>query len=253
MSNEELAERIQKGDKKAIPLLWDQVKQLCHWLAYRFGSSNYKRCNQYGITIEDLEQESFFAFLQALKAYSPKSGYTFTTFLKYPMKTSFNNMLGFRTQKGYKDPLSNSVSLSAPTADDESIELSDAIPDEQAEEAFQSAEMSDYIRRLHHDIDTVLGRLNGEERQAIIATFFDNMSMTDAASCAGVDYNRIAALRGSALRKMRNPAIGRELCKYQNDIIDRYGYRGGYNNFRYTFTSSTERAAMKLIEKENFS
>ena len=249
MSKEELAERIQKGDTKWIPLLWGQVERLIQWKANRFYRSHPDRCGRYGVTVEDLIQEGFFAFLKAVESYNPQSGYTFSTFLTYPLKTSFNAMIGLRTQKGRNDPLSNSVSLSAPTADDESIELSDAIPDKQAEEAFQSAEMSDYIRRLHHDIDTVLGRLNEDERQAIIATFFDNMSMTDAASCAGVDYNRIAALRASALRKMRNPAIGRELCKYQEDIIDRYGYRGGgFGNYRHTWTSSTERTALKLME-----
>lgn len=249
MSKEELAELIQKGDTKWIPLLWEQVERLIQWKANRFYCSHQDRCGRYGVTVEDLIQEGFFAFLKAVESYNPQSGYTFSTFLTYPLKNSFNAMVGLRTQKEYKDPLSNAISLSAPTADDESIELSDAIPDEQAQEAFQSAETSDYIRRLRHDIDTVLSRLNEDERQTIRTVFFGNRKLTQAAALVGVDYSRIRAIHAHALRKMRNPAIGRELRKYQEDIIDRYGYRGGsFGNYRHTWISSTERTVLKLME-----
>lgn len=250
MSNEELAERIQKGETKCIPLLWDQVQRLIYWKAHRFYRAHYERCTQYGVTIEDFTQEGYFAFLQAVKAYNPQSGYTFSTFLSYPLKNAFHDMIGLRTNKKWHDPLSHSVSLSAPTADDDSIELSDAIPDEQAEEALEAVETSDYIGRLRQDIDTVLGRLNEDERRAITSIFFCNMTAKEAAAPLGVDSYKIRSLEASALRKIRNPAIGKELRKYREDIISRYGYRGGWSNYRHTWTSSTERAALKIMERE---
>lgn len=111
MSNEELAILAQQGDREATGALWEQVKQLLYQLARRF----YMRygadcCAQRGVTMADLEQEAFFALLDAVEAYKPNGEYQFTTYLTKASKNRFRACMGLRKH----NPLDRADSLSAP-------------------------------------------------------------------------------------------------------------------------------------------
>ena len=49
-----------------------------------------------------MKQEGYFAFLDAVQAYSPASGYRFTTYLHYPLQNRINALLGVRTVRTIK-------------------------------------------------------------------------------------------------------------------------------------------------------
>ena len=93
MTNEELAVQIQAGEREQLPELWEQVHRLLALMFRRLLSQspdNHTRAVSAGITLEDLEQEGYFALLEAVDAYDPTSGYKFTAYLKYPVMKRFS-------------------------------------------------------------------------------------------------------------------------------------------------------------------
>lgn len=82
LTNEELAEKIQNGDKSLIPILWERTYRILYRMADRTYRDYQKRCELLAIDNEDIRQECYFVFLKALAEY--KQPYKFTTFFKYP-------------------------------------------------------------------------------------------------------------------------------------------------------------------------
>ena len=67
MTNEQLAEAIQTGDRSKILPLWEQVRRYAHDRAYKWFRATNGRGGQ---TVQDLEQEAFLALLEALEGWS---------------------------------------------------------------------------------------------------------------------------------------------------------------------------------------
>ena len=74
LTNEVLAIHIQNGETDLIPQLWAQVRALICRYALRFHDRQQERCEASGATVDDLIQEAYFAFLQAVQAYDPAAG-----------------------------------------------------------------------------------------------------------------------------------------------------------------------------------
>lgn len=83
MSNEELAMLIQQGHTEYISQLWDNLYRLIYKLCYAMYRKNSDRFSHYGITADDIIQQSYFGFLAAVKAYSPDKGFKLTSYLHY--------------------------------------------------------------------------------------------------------------------------------------------------------------------------
>ena len=66
-TNEEMALLIQQGYSEYTPLLWERVYPLICYILQR-QICNYPLPNY--ITIEDLKQQMYFAFLRAIKVYT---------------------------------------------------------------------------------------------------------------------------------------------------------------------------------------
>ena len=71
MINEELARRIQQGERDLILQLWAQVRRYAHDRAYKWYRATGGRG---GVTLDDLEQESIVALLEALEGWDEKAG-----------------------------------------------------------------------------------------------------------------------------------------------------------------------------------
>ena len=84
MINEQLALNVQNGNRAALTELWGAVRPLLFSLAWKFYIRQGKeRCSSHGVTLEDLQQEAFFALYDAVQAYKPEKGYQLTTYLHY--------------------------------------------------------------------------------------------------------------------------------------------------------------------------
>lgn len=68
MTNEELAELIQAGERDKIQELWEQVRRFAYQQANRWA-----RIERGGATVADLEQSSFVALLDALEGWNSSS------------------------------------------------------------------------------------------------------------------------------------------------------------------------------------
>lgn len=95
-TNEELAVQAQAGDKGAISQLWNQTRGIIFMILARYYNRNPERFTRCGVTMDDLEQEGFFAVLEAVEAFNSAKGWKFTSWLNYPLQNHVNAILGTR-------------------------------------------------------------------------------------------------------------------------------------------------------------
>lgn len=165
MSNEELA---QQSNREA---LWEQVKRLLYQLARRF----YRRygadcCARRGVTLEDLYQESYLAFLEAVKAYKPAGPYRFTTYLSKASESRFRACMGLRR----RNPLDISDSMNAPTLDDgeRTVEAGDLIPDPKAAGELEDIDTTAERDYYHTELEAGLEALEPLQEAVLRRRFY---------------------------------------------------------------------------------
>ena len=113
-TNEELAVQAQAGDKGAISQLWNQTRGIIFMILARYYNRNPERFARCGVTMDDLEQEGFFAVLEAVEAFNPAKGWKFTSWLNYPLQNHVNAILGTRSGQIKHIPLNECSSLDEP-------------------------------------------------------------------------------------------------------------------------------------------
>lgn len=88
MTNEELAKAAQQGNQGALPQLWEANRALLFAFAWKFYTRQGKdRCAQRGVTLEDLQQEAFFALYDAVGAFDEGKGSSSPPTFPGPRKT----------------------------------------------------------------------------------------------------------------------------------------------------------------------
>lgn len=91
--------------------------------------------------------------------------------------------------------------------------------------------------------------LPGRQPEAIRARYQDGKTLKDIAAGMGCGHQNIASLCREGLRELRKPGKAKRLKPFLEDYIDTHAYKGGAAAFNRTRTSSTERTALKLVEK----
>ena len=154
MTNEELAVQAQAGDKGAILQLWNQTRGIIFMILARYYNRNPERFTRCGVTMDDLEQEGFFAVLEAVEAFNPAKGWKFTTWLNYPLQNHVNAVLGTRNGQAKHIPLNECSSLDEPISQEsDDMTLGDSVEDQTALDAFQDAENRAYNSQLHDTLE----------------------------------------------------------------------------------------------------
>lgn len=253
VKNEELAYRIQQGQKEYIPQLWDQSKRFAYLQARKYYTEKKDLCTVAGVTLEDLEQQSYFAFVQAIEYYSPASGYKFLTFLRYPLQKEFNSITGMRTASGRKSILKAAVSLEQPlTSDDEELTLEDITEDCTATQAFTDCIERIYQEELHEALQDCLDRLTERQRKVITCVYYGNMTYAEAAKEAGCKTPQAASeAKRSGLHAMRNGWFQSRLKEFAQDIItSRAMYHSGFTAWKNKGMSAPEYAVLRMEELE---
>lgn len=131
MTNKELAMLAKDGDKDALAQLWEQNRGLLAKLFRGLANKAGARMAAMGVTWEDVEQSFFLAVALAVRLYEPERSILFSTFLTYPVKRVFFDMVGWRTASQKCDPFGQSVSLDEPISYDDGSETtrSELVPD----------------------------------------------------------------------------------------------------------------------------
>ena len=251
MTNEELANAIKAGREELVPVLWGQVQRFLYLKAKDWYNYMPEICRRSGVEQEDLEQETYFAFLDALHHWDPEAGYKFLTYTIFPIRNRFNALCGRRTDAQKKQPLNNCKSLYSPVAGEgEDLYLLDMIHDAAAEEEFREVEAAIYNKQLHDDLETCLATLPDIQRGVIRGRFYDELSAEEVGSRLGMTAAQCCTQEANGLRKLRSGKNASRLKAYREDIISRHFNFSGYGFWKRTGMSSTEYAVLKLERLE---
>lgn len=209
MTNEELAQQIQQGERDLILPLWEQVRRYAHDRAYKWHRATGGRG---GVTLDDLEQEGFIALLEALEGWDEKAG-KFLTWYDLRLKSAFTAATMQRTKRDMKDPLQDCLSLDAPLTDQEGdpFTLEDTIPDQRAEDDLNTVEEWDRQAAIRRVLDS----LQAEQRRVILLRYYHDMTREQTAQRLHLTRTRVNTIEQKALRILRHPVNSRVLLQYR--------------------------------------
>ena len=244
MTNEELVMVIKGGSDELAPSLWERVERFAYAKATDYYCLHTELCAKAGVTLDDLKQESYFAFMAAVNYYDPDKGFLFMTFMNYPLQTAFNSACGTRTQAGRKSLLNGAKSLNTPVGE-ENLTLEDMLEDVTASDEFQRIEDLDYTKCLRSDLEECIDTLNPEQAYTIRERYFDGRNFRQIAERHGITKGLCRGREAEALRHLRRGKNYAKLAKYQNDIISRCAYKSSFSLWRDTGCSSVEYTVLK--------
>lgn len=195
MTNEQLAEFIQQGgNDELMSILWERVRKLLYMIADKYYRGHCEVCAKCGVTVYDLKQQAYSAYLGAVRAYSTEKGYQFTSYLDLQFKTAVRPLFG-------KDLLNSAESLNVPlSADDENgAEIIDLIADGTAIDDFKRVYETDTVAVVRGAV----GRLPDELKNVIHLRYYGNLSIKATAHRLAMTENEVLNMERRALRLLR--------------------------------------------------
>ena len=229
-TNAALAALAAAGNNYALGQLWDINKGLIRRLYWQWYSTHAATAAAHGLTVDDLDQEGYFAVHYAVQTYTPEKG-AFTTWLTVAVKRQIVQALsnGHRhsvtdadgkTRQTSADPLNHCTSLDTPLDDEEGgATLGDLCADPAALDAMRNLDGHIYADQLHKAIDTVLAKLTREEEDVIRRRFYRGQSMPQIAIARGVSCAEVQGISQKAMRKLRSDQT---LHRWYDEIVPRH-------------------------------
>lgn len=238
MTNEQLALSAQTGDRVALYDLWGAVRPLLFSLAWRFYQRQGKeRCASHGVTLEDLQQETFFALCDAVQAYKPEKGYQFTTYLSRATENRFRACMGIQ---GKGDALNHADRLERPIpGDEEGREQGDILPDEEAEAALLAVDDQEEQAHFHNVLEQALGELSVVQSAVVRHRFTQKHTRQQTAQALHITPQEVRREEARSLQLLRGkPAV----LALRTDFLEGAAYHGtGWFSWYYEQGSVEER------------
>ena len=235
MDVNELVRVIQEGREDLIPELWDAVRRLIAFHAKRF--SLEKDLGRYGVDLNDLIQNGYFALLEALRKHDPDKG-SFTNYLQYHLKNAFMDAIG-RTDRKRLDMLNRCKSFDEliDPSDPEGDTIFDLIPD-------PHDDTGELIERLYNDglheaLEAALATIPQGEADIIRAAYWKGMSLTAIAEETGTTFSEIHNAHAKGLRHLRKGLTRAEIERYIDERTPFYR-TSSLTRFNQTRTSVVE-------------
>lgn len=257
--NNVLAQLARQGNSAALAQLWEINRPVLRRMFWQWYGRNRSIADAAGLTLEDFEQEGFFAVKQAAEYHDPEKG-AFLTSLHYFVLRQIREATykgGGRyviTEDGRKvrvsaEPLNGAQSLdeAVPWDDDGEVTRADVTPDPAAAQAFEDAEQANYRQELRAVLDKALALLPNRQRDVIARRFYEGLTLRQAAELDGVTQERIRQMEGKALRALRQNQELRRL--YGEDLLAR-AYQGISFNAWKIGGSVQERLVERQEERE---
>lgn len=135
------------------------------------------------------------------------------------------------------------VSLSEPIGDE--LELADVLPDDA--DQFSLVEDKMQNEQLRAEIEKALDELDEKNAETIRLKYFDNLSYEQIGEKSGISGTAAQRRAEKAIRELRKPRLSKRLREFIEDSYT-MAYHGSLGEYRKTFTSSTERAAIRIAE-----
>ncbi len=140
-----------------------------------------------------------------------------------------------------------SLDAAIKTDDDGELTVGDTIAGEEDIET-EIIEIQDNERLrllLWHEVES----LPDDETIVIKKRYEDNLSCGETGSALGIDESQVKSIQAKALRKLRKSKIINRI--YKEEFMYSRAFTGtGLESFKRTQTSSTERVAIRIYEKE---
>lgn len=207
MTNEQLALNVQNGNRAALTELWGAVRPLLLSMAWKFYQKQGKeRCSSHGVTLEDLQQETFFALCDAVQAYKPEKGYQLTTYLHYATENRFRACMGIQ---GKADALNHADRLERPIpGDEEGRKQGETLPDEEAEAALFAVDDRQEQAHFRNVLEQALGELSVVQEAVLRHRFTQRHTRQQTAQALHITPQEVRREEARALQLLRGkPAV----------------------------------------------
>lgn len=193
-----------------LPELWEAVKRLLYQLAWKYYlHRGNEACARHGVTLEDLQQECYFAFLDAVRAYKPEKGFRFTSYLSRHAKNRFRICMGLIRST----PLSCASSLNAPIGEDGETESGDLLPDEQAEAELKAVDNATEQEYFREHLEAALADLAPIQAAVIRGKYYRRQTNKQIAETLHITPEEVCRLEAASLRSLRKNKIVSEIWK----------------------------------------
>lgn len=205
MTNEELVQLYQQGDKQALEKLIEQNMGIIYKLANKFYVENTNSIDK-----EDLIQEGYIGLITAANKYR-RDLENPTKFITYAVYWIYQKMNRFINQKN----TNNEISIYTPTNEDDT-ELVDNI--ESDDYGFENVEERIYIQHLHEELEEVMLDNNSLRERKILKLHYgwDNtkcMTLSEIGEVFNISGSGIRQIEAGALRKIRKSPWGQAKAK----------------------------------------
>lgn len=238
-TNEALAALAAAGNSFALGQLWEINKGLLHRLFWQWYSKNKAVADAAGLTLEDFDQESFFAVQRAAQHHDPSKG-SFTSLLPYYVLSQIRHAVcgehckSIETDNGKRvqvsaNPLNECSSLDAPLdADDAgSSTKGETIEDPAATQAFQTAEDDLYTEELHNALEEALSHLAAKQADVVRRHYFEGQTLKEISQEDGTTLNAARNREQAAFIALSRNL---KLQRWRDDVITTRAWRGtGWN------------------------
>lgn len=137
------------------------------------------------------------------------------------------------------------ISLNKARLDDEERTLEEILPDDSHD--IEQIEENIYRKALRETIWKVVDELPEEQGEVIHQRYEQGKSCKEIEAETGTDWGKVWRIENNALRALRSGKNGRALRPFLYDELYNAALHGsGVERFNQTWTSSTERVALKL-------
>lgn len=234
-TNAALAALAAAGNNFALGQLWEINQGFLHQLFWQWYSKNKAIADEHGLTLEDFDQEAFFAVQAAAQAYDPAKG-SFLTLLSYYVQAQINRVVcgehcrTCTTEDGKQlrlsaNPLDDCTSLDTPldAGDDGGSTLGDLQEDPAASQAFQTAEDELYTEELHAALEEALSKLADKQADVIRRHYFGGKTFSEIAREDGTSISAPRNREQAALIALYRDA---SLSRWHDEIISTRAWRG---------------------------
>lgn len=252
-TNAALAALAAAGNNFALGQLWEINQGFLHRLFWQWYSRNKPIADNAGLTLEDFDQEAFFAVQAAAQAYNPAKG-SFLTLLSYYVQNRINKVVCgehgrlITTEDGREvrisaNPLNECSSLNVrlDESDEGSSTKGETIEDPAATQAFQTAEDDLYTEELHNALeDAMTKHLTEREANVLRRRYYDGQSLQAIGEELGVQRERIRQIEWKACRKLSGLS---SIQRWHDDVITTRAWHGTGWNAWNRYGSVEERTA----------
>lgn len=255
-TNAALAALAAAGNSFALGQLWEVNKGFLHRLFWQWYSKNKAIADNAGLTLEDFDQEAFFAVHAAAIAYTPEKG-AFTTLLYYYVQSQINKAVcgehrrNITTEDGRRvavsaNPLNecSSLDIRLDESDEGSSTKGETIEDPAATQAFQTAEDDLYTEELHNALEEALSQLAAKQADVVRRHYFEGKAISEIAREDGTTRNAAQNREQAAFAALRrNP----KLQRWRDEIISTRAWSGtGFGAWNHR--GSVEERTVEYLE-----